>query len=581
MLMATAAATFTEDEPLEPPFLSAVLASGVAPAAVLLRAPLPAAVLSPRPRCAPFCWSTLPSCVPSSLLPPLALALALPLEVCLDCDVTDSAPPSVTERSSRARVVSTTEPKDKAMPSARSLPCAAPSACVVAVPVWSAAMLRLCKVKAVALLRTSARVSRLATVMAAAGVMAVPPEEPPCTWVLMVLFDVADKLTAEVAPVKRALVSMMARAVASTTLTDTEAPTPTLLPAVTLASALAVSAVVELALSDRLVVPCNLMLAVLVTRASALVTPTLTAKEPATPTPVLPAPEVACAPVRLVFRVACAVTPLVALKVALPESKVLLATLMLLMATATPTPVPPAGGLLLSTTVLRPSATVLKPPADPATVAVELSTLAAALLKVPLVDTSTTLSPVTVVTATAAANCTEPSLVWAFCCCKAVWPCVGAPPALLAPPLVDLACVSTMRVALDSTDRLPPDKLALSATSALVSPEMMATATLPPAALPALEPAPPSACVVAFTVLRATTDKAPVALKLDEPPNRTLDALLMMDVATAASLLVALDVLSGAVASWLLTVEAASSARVPVAVMLLAALSTMLAEVVD
>ena len=87
--------------------------------------------------------------------------------------------------------------------------------------------------------------------------------------------------------------------------------------------------------------------------------------------------------------------------------------------------------------------------------------------------------------------------------------------------------------------------------------------------------------MVAFTVLRATTDKAPVALKLDEPPTRTLDALLMMDVATAASLAVALDVLSGAVASWLLTVEAASSARVPVAVMLLAALSTMLAEVVD
>jgi len=76
----------------------------------------------------------LPFDAPSSSLPPRALALAVAVLPCLLLAVTLSEPPSVSERSICARVWSWTMPLATAMPSAKLLPLAAPSALVAAVP---------------------------------------------------------------------------------------------------------------------------------------------------------------------------------------------------------------------------------------------------------------------------------------------------------------------------------------------------------------------------------------------------------------------------------------------------------------
>ncbi|WP_054763815.1 hypothetical protein [Methylomonas koyamae] len=125
-------------------------------------------------------------------------------------------------------MVSTADANDKAMPTPTLLPLAAPSAVVVAMPVCSALTIRLCAARFWLALRTSASVSLVATVIAAAGEMALPPAAPPLTAVVTVLLDLASNCTAP-APARRDEVSAIAREIVSDTLIATEAPTPTLL----------------------------------------------------------------------------------------------------------------------------------------------------------------------------------------------------------------------------------------------------------------------------------------------------------------------------------------------------------------
>ena len=84
--------------------------------------------------------------LPPSELPPLALALADVLLVCLLVAVTFNAPVTASERASSALVVSATPAKESANPKLKLLPWAAPAAEVVAVPVWLAATDALCSV---------------------------------------------------------------------------------------------------------------------------------------------------------------------------------------------------------------------------------------------------------------------------------------------------------------------------------------------------------------------------------------------------------------------------------------------------
>ena len=562
MPMPTAPATLTDDEPLAPPSLSAVLACGVAPAAPLLRPPLPAAWLSPALRCAPACWSTPPFCVPSSCLPPLALALAVELLACRLLAVTASAPPSVAGRSSSARVVSTIEAKASEMPTPTLLPWAAPSAVVVAVPAWSALTVKLCAFSVCAALRSSASVSVVAMVIAAAGVIAVPPADPPLTEVATVLLEVASSVTAPAAaPASRAPVSASVRDVASDTLIATEAPTPTaLLPASTLDTALAESVVVACDFSDSAVAPVSVRLAVGVSSTSALVTPALIANAPATPTLAPPAPAVAWAPNCALLSVASAATPPGAASVVAPENCTRLAKLLVLIAAATPMPTPPDW-------VLVPSASVITPPAGPARLAPALIASAPADVNVPPVDTSTSLSPVTLLKATAAASCSEPSLVLAPCCCSFCVPVLGVPP-LVAPPCVDLAWVSTLRTALADSVSVAPLSDAVSAMAVRVAPPSTVPATVPPTAEPLDEPAPPSALVVAETVLLLATVSAPAAVSRALPPTVTLASLLSTASAIEASLSLWVLLLSGWVSVVALTVELARNVSAPALVVI-------------
>src|SRR5271165_1438932 len=265
-------------------------------------------------------------------------------------------------------------------------------------------------------------------VIAAAGLMAVPPEAPPMTLVLTVLFELALTLSAEPAPVIPAEGATSAVEVVSTMLTATEAPIPTLLPEPsTLELAVAVSEVVSEDVRVSGVLLLSVMVAVPAISALAFVTSTLIASAPATPTLLPPAPDVAWAPNSAVVRSASTVRP-VALKVVAPVSSARLATLAVLIAAAAPMPVAPLE-------VLEPLATVDRPPVGPERSATLVTSAAPVEVIVPPVPMSTVVPPVTLLTATAAAIFIAPSLVCALLLDNCCFDCVSfGVPESLAPP---------------------------------------------------------------------------------------------------------------------------------------------------
>ena len=551
---AMAAATVTGPSPL--------LADGVVP--VLPRAPLAAAALLPAPCAALPCWSAL---LPFCCAPRAAALASLRVWPVLRV-VSSAAPaacrlPSSTASTSGAACVTTTDAPTAAssLPSASPAPLASTSSALRASAVRPAL-----SVVCVPPSRPTLA-SVFTTVTATTGATAVPPDAPP--WASVSTSPVALAVCDSDVPVKRAPASAWARVDSSTTWMATEAPTPVLSPVAPSVLGRARAWWWVLLVALKLTAPVDDAVAPPSINASVRSTATCKASEPATATPLVdPAPDTARAPKAASVLVLALKLLLGAVSTTPSPSEARVVPSAKLNAAATPTP-----GLPLAAV---PSASVLAAaPAAVAVVAVALTTTGAALVTA-LPARRAMVSPPTWVTATAAARFRLPSPVAALLLPSCVWPCVaGAPaPGAVAPPVVALAVVCTVRAVVAVAATLAPLRVAVSRTSTRVSPPSSDTATVPPTAAPLLAPAVPSARVTTSSVLPARSTSAPLALRLLLPATVTLAVLLTMADATEASLSLWLLLASGWVVARAVTLDWASSVSRPaVAVRLLVPLT--------
>ena len=405
MFTATAAATLT----VPPPVPSA---DGVAWLLLLLRAPPAAAALSPVPRAAAFWSSTALSSLAellSSSLPPTALALALAVLAAWLLAVTATPVVWLSERLTVALLRSRSTFTAMAAPTAASLlPSALPSALVVLVDFRLDATFTWPVATVAVPLPMRATASWLATVTATTGATAVSPLAPPSAVVAMVFSSVPLTVSAPLRD-STAPSAISALAMASGTLTATDAPTPVFLASActpeSVGVALALSACTDLALMVLAPLPASTLAPVAI---SAVVrsTATFTARAPAMPVLAPPAPLLAVAALVWVPALDAPVpmpartfTPWLA-TTASPSRR---ASLVLMPTfTATPTPTPVSLGFSASLARLEPSATAL------ASVSVLLSMLTApAAVSVPPPAVARLVAWATF-TATAAATLTVP-----------------------------------------------------------------------------------------------------------------------------------------------------------------------------
>ena len=248
-----------------------------------------------------FFWPVLLSVAPASslVLPPAALAVAstVPSEAPDADSVTLPAP--LMSRRLVARTVSLTTATATAAPTAAVPPVALPLAVVVSAAVCRAVRvmsplepLTTCVVIA-APAPKSAVALLLTTATAALGVIAMPPAEPAVAAVLIAWSPVASSAMLP-APVTLAPLAISARLRWATTLTATDAPMPTLPPAVGLVGSTATSLTdASLACNDSGAVPFALKATATPGCSSAWLcrSTALTPSAPATPTLFAPAPE--------------------------------------------------------------------------------------------------------------------------------------------------------------------------------------------------------------------------------------------------------------------------------------------------
>ncbi len=277
-------------------------------------------------------------------------------------------------------------------------------------------------------------------------------------------------------PVSTASSPTSARTVLLLTLSATEAPTPTLSPVATFSWGTAVvSAVVAESAEIFRLLPLRLAVAPLAMKAPASVVTTLMANAPATPTSApLPSPEAPdLASTWAVLPGIAAVTLIAfASRLAEPPMEALLSAFTSPIATPTPTPVPESPLVAVASATVETVCLALDSIFTSPDEQVTLPPLTRALV-----------SPVNVVTATAAARLTSPSAVSASFPANACCPCVVVPlsPSSVAPPLVAMASVVTVRSLVAVSETSPTAVIdAASWTSTWVSPSTTLVASVPP-----------------------------------------------------------------------------------------------------
>ncbi len=350
---ATAAATLMVSLLPLSPLLVSVLATpavGVAEPVDESRAPPEPAALSPRPRPAAVFLLTPSSSALlflSSCSPPTALASALAVVPTWLLALTLTAPLLLSERARSAVEWSISTLTATEAPMAASLlPSALPLALVVLVERRSALMARSPLAFSRLPAPRRAMLSWLATVTATTGAIAVPPLAPPWAAVL-IAFCSEDEIVSAPLLDSPAVSTASARAMWSTTLMATDAPTPVSLPSawtpVSVGAALAESACLLAAVMLLAPAPA-LALAPAASSAVVRSTATLIASAPATLVLAPPAPLLAVAPV--VCTLASPVVPAMPavmfspwLATVLPlSSRASLVLVPTLIATAAPTP---------------------------------------------------------------------------------------------------------------------------------------------------------------------------------------------------------------------------------------------------
>ena len=235
----------------------------------------------------------------SSALPPLELAIDTVLVVEDDCAMNATSPrAAVMSRSVVARVTSLTSATAAAAPMAADSPLALPLAVVLVAVACCAETATLAAFASALPLPRRATVLLLTRPRATTGVMATPPAEPASAVVVVLCVAAASSVTWPGA-VSCAPSCSSACTRLPSTLTATDAPMPTLPPAATLASCGVADAVASVwPLADSATAPCPAStLAPSCTSARLDVSTRFSASEPARPTALLPAPEVAFASV--------------------------------------------------------------------------------------------------------------------------------------------------------------------------------------------------------------------------------------------------------------------------------------------
>ena len=272
----------------------------------------------------------------------LALALARLAEAVLALKAT--APPAARSRAVLATALSVSTLMASEMPTPVSPDSVSPSAMACELPSWLALSVMSSLTERVPPRPMAASVSLSPTATTITGVTAVSPLAPPVPVVSISLAESASSVRSTT-PVVVTLSPSRAFVSVSPTLTAMDAPTPTPL----LPSALPVdSAVLDTRFSARIVtLPLTIRSAPLATAARASLRPTLTARPPATPVSLALAPEVALA------RKVCVWSPSTSAITASTSSPLLvmlplptvawLSTRPTLTATAMPIPVPSAG----------------------------------------------------------------------------------------------------------------------------------------------------------------------------------------------------------------------------------------------
>ena len=529
------------------PFFCACTAPPVEACCLLSPTLLAVCLFLPRASCLPILSSTLassplpvPPAAPASSAwwPPLALAVA-------DTSLADApwalkvteplpAPDVPFATIARAVVVSTkssTNATATAAPIAALPPTALPLAVVVVLVDCAACSSRSpFKVSGRLLL-----VPRLACVVlftieiAADGVIEIPPAEPASVSVCTACVLPASSARSR-APCSCAPSANWASVRVPTTFTATEAPIPTLSPVAPPAAGVAL-AVLSLALravnATSPAAPTRVTTAPPRSAAVVALLMAFTTNEPATPTPLAPAPETAV----VVKLFTGAVVSIKAFADTLPASSVWATAASLLnwarlMATAAATPVALFVALLSApTTTVLPSS--LRRSTAPATLA---GWLDASSTCVWLLRSLTATAPATLIPSPGALSAVLALSLYL----SSVWLLWLAPlSSFSAPWLAALAVTIAVLREAAARSSAPAVITAWPSTTAEVVLSITLTATAAPAALPPAAAA--SAIDVVLTVLAAARPSFPVTVAVVVPVTRTCATLVTSDTATAAS----------------------------------------------